>query len=187
MDTLLEDVDDARPIAELNCCIHFLFDSELEKVAMVFLMMQWNTMHLLPQQEFGLDVHLSWMGRQSQPCIRILFWEVLKLERVETFWAHKSNTVLERSKHVYTEKKTSTRKRVCRKTWLLIVAIEKQRTQKRNIPNLRLLQTLLRYLMVYPWVLKMQYYLNPFDKPQYDLSYFRDKYKITLLWQPLFP
>ena len=89
--------------------------------------------------------------------VNLAFGFVLKnfeAERVAAFVYTDTIRLWERSKLVCTENDVNNMEKNWRKRMLLIIAQKKERTLREKITNLQLLQFLLRYSKINPWVVK---------------------------------
>ena len=162
MITVLEGIIDVKTKEEPNCCNRFLVDLELEQArhwVFNFAMSSFNNSFLNEKLDLVFD--------QLHPKLTLrsdLYWETLKIERVDTFMQTKTILLLRGLNMCVPRMIWPTWKIIFRKWILLIIALEEERTLNGSFTNLQLSQFLLRYSKINTWDVKILYYLNPFLK-----------------------
>ena len=161
---IVGDVDDHSLREELESCKHFLTDPEMENGRHRVFNFAMSPLHIFRSTTKWILYSKNWNVLQKLSLHLDSFWKTLRMEGVDTFTLTRT-TLLWRARNLFVHKLIRlTWKTECRKRILLQIVPEKKPLQSGNFTSVQIKQFLLRYSKMYPWVVKVQSYLNHFLK-----------------------
>ena len=162
VEEILRDVDDQSLREELESCKHFLTDTELE-----------NGRHRVfnfAMSSFDMSLlndKLDYVFKELEGAAKVNLAFGFVLKNIEDgmcryFYGHENNTVMERSKLVCTQTDMTSLKDRMQNMDIVDICTRERANTDWKFYKLTNLTTLLRYSKMYPWVVKIQSYLNHF-------------------------
>ena len=159
---IVGDVDDQRLREELESCKHFLTDTEVENGRHRVFNFAISSFDLAL-----LNDKLDYVFKELKCAAKVNLAFGFVLKDIEDglcryFYAQENNTVMERSKLVCTQADMTNLKDRKQKMYFVDVCTRERSNTKWKFHKLTNLTILLRYSKMYPWVVKIQSYLNHF-------------------------
>ena len=162
VEDIVGDVDDQSLREELESCKHFLTDTEMETArhkVFNFAMLSFDMSLLNDELDYVFE------ELKCAPKVNLALGFVLKnIEdgMCKYFYAHENNIVMERSKLVCTQADMTNLKDRKQKMDIFDICTRKKTNTKWKFFKLTNLIIFARYSKTYPWVVKIQSYLNYF-------------------------
>ena len=186
MQDIVGDVDDQSLREELESCKHVLTDTEMENGRHRVFKFGMSSFDI-----FLLDDKLDYVFKELKCAAKVNLAFGFVLKNIEDgmcryFYAHENNTIMERAKVVCLQANmTNLKDRMQKMDFANICTRERAKTKWKfcKLTNISIFASLLKDV---PMGCTDSHTWTTFEKPQYELSYFWEKYVTTLQWQSLF-